>query len=208
MPSVVLLVSLGAPGVPDAAERAWIDVTVRVYDAASVAPADKARALAVAAAVLAPAELNLHFVYCAAAISAPSCDEAPGHDELALRLVRKPSPRMHSAAPLALGDALLDVRRRAGTLATIYVDRVDGLARESRADAVVLLGRAIAHELVHMLSGQGTHATHGLMRAVWSVQEVAHNRAGDWVLRDSDTAALRSREARRCLERTCMVRAR
>ncbi len=65
--SVVLLVSLGAPGVPDAAERAWIDVTVRVYDAASMAPADKARALALAAAVLAPAELNVHFVHCAAA---------------------------------------------------------------------------------------------------------------------------------------------
>jgi len=206
--SVVLLVSLGAPGVPDAAERAWIDVTVRVYDAASMAPADKARALAVAAAVLAPAELNVHFVHCAAAITEPSCDEALGPDELALRLVRNSSPRIHSAAPLALGDALLDVRRRVGTLATIYVDRVHGLARESQADAVVLLGRAIAHELVHLLSGQGTHTPHGLMRAVWSAQEIADNRAGDWVLRDSETAALRGRDGRRSWERTRMVRAR
>jgi hypothetical protein len=107
--------------------------------------------------------------------------------------VRSPLARVLPARPLPLGDALLDSRRRKGALATIYVERVESLARESRADPAVLLGRAIAHELVHAFSGQSTHAPRGLMRGVWSAWEVAHDRAEDWRLHDADTARLRSR---------------
>ncbi len=84
-------------------------------------------------------------------------------------------PIQRPAAPLPLGEALLDTRRRKASLATIYVERVERLARDSHADPAVLLGRAIAHELVHALTGRGTHAPHGLMRAVWSVWEVARD---------------------------------
>ena len=86
---------------------------------------------------------------------------ATGHsavDELALRLVRGHVPPQRPAAPLPLGEALLDTRRRKASLATIYVERVERLARDSHADPAVLLGRAIAHELVHALTGRGTHA--------------------------------------------------
>jgi hypothetical protein len=57
----------------------------------------------------------------------------------------------------------------------------------------VLLGRAIAHELVHAVSGRSTHAQHGLMRGVWLSREVALDRAEDWRLHDAETALLRSR---------------
>ena len=185
--------SLVAPVLSEAAERAWIDVSVRVYDAAPVADGDKTRALAVAAALLAPADLEIQFTQCTRASGEPACNRALGPDELALRLVRSPELHRHSAAPLPLGDALLDPRRQKGTLATIYVERVEALARESRADAGVLLGRAIAHELVHAVSGRSTHAQHGLMRGVWSSWEVALNRAEDWRLHDAEKALLRSR---------------
>lgn len=191
--SFLVLLSLIAPCAPDAAERAWIDVTVRVYDVAPVAAADKTRALAIAAAVLAPVGLEIHFRDCAVTIAEPSCGDTLGPDELALRLVRSPAPRVRSTAPQALGDALVDRRRRKGALATIYLERVEWLAGESRADATLLLGRAIAHELVHTFSGQSTHAPRGLMRAVWSSWEVARDRAEDWRLQDAEKALLRSR---------------
>ena len=175
------------------AERAWTDVTVRVYDAAPVADADKAGALTVAAKVLAPAEIEMRFVHCSTVAAEPACSETLGADELVLRLVRGPAPLLPPARVQSLGDALVDTRRRKGALATIYVERVQWLARESHVDAIVLLGRAIAHELVHALSGQSAHAPRGLMRAVWSSWEVAHDRAEDWILRDAEKALLRSR---------------
>ena len=174
------------------AERAWNDVTVRVYDVATVADADRARALAVAAKVLAPAEIEMHFVHCSTAVAEPACGETLGADELALRLVRGSTPLLHRAELQPLGDALVDRWRRKGTLATIYVERVQWLARESHVDPTLLLGRAIAHELVHVLSGQSAHAPKGLMRAVWSPREVAHDRAEDWSLHDAEKTLLRN----------------
>jgi hypothetical protein len=191
--SFMMVWSLAAAVLSDAAERAWIDVSVRVYDATPVADGDKARALAVAAALLAPADLEIHFTQCTRASGEPACDRALGPDELALRLVRSPNLHLRSAAPLPLGDALLDPRRQKGALATIYVERVEALARQSQVDAGVLLGRAIAHELVHAVSGRSAHARRGLMRGVWSSWEVALDREEDWRLHDAEKALLRSR---------------
>jgi hypothetical protein len=182
------LLTTAADALP-AAERAWIDVNVRVYNAASVPEPDRQRALATAAKLLAPAQLELHFVSCGPPAAEPPCAETVAPDELVLRLVRRamaPQP----AAPLSLGEALLD-GRRGGTLATIFVERVEWLAGANQVDPGVLLGRAIAHELVHAWSGRGTHAPHGLMRAVWSGREIADNRPEDWTLRAADLAQLR-----------------
>ena len=181
------------PAISPAAERAWVDVSVRVYDVAPVAEDDKRRALEVAAELLAPAEIEIRFTQCDPASPEPACKLTLGVGELALRLVRGPRPPLRWTAPLPLGDALLDTRRRKASLATIYIERVEWLARESRADPAVLLGRAIAHELVHALTGRGTHTPSGLMRGVWSAWEVARDRPQDWALQREERAALRAR---------------
>jgi hypothetical protein len=175
-----------------AAERAWIDVTVRVYDTALVPEAERTHALTVAARLLAPAQLELHFVKCGVQDAEPACADKVAPDELVLRLVRRPMAPPQPVAALPLGEALVDARR-GGTLATIYVERVEWMARASRTDPGLLLGRAIAHELVHAWSGRGTHAARGLMRAVWSLREIADGRPDDWSLRHADLAQLRHR---------------
>ena len=190
---IAMLLVTAFPAVSPAAERAWIDVSVRVYDTAPVADDDKRRAFEVAAALLAPAELEIRFTPCDTASPEPACKRTLGDDELALRLVRGTVPTFRSTAALPLGDALLDKRRRKASLATIYIERVEWLARESRADPAVLLGRAIAHELVHALTGRGTHTPSGLMRGVWSAWEVARDRPQDWTLQHQERAALRAR---------------
>jgi hypothetical protein len=192
LPIAMLLVT-AVPTISPAAERAWIDVGVRVYDVAPVADDDKRRAFEVAAALLAPADLEIRFTLCDPAGPEPACKRPLGVDELALRLVRGPLPPLRSTAGLPLGEAMLDTRRRKASLATIYIERVEWMARESRADPVVLLGRAIAHELVHALTGRGTHAPSGLMRGVWSAWEVARDRPQDWALQKEERAALRAR---------------
>jgi hypothetical protein len=194
---LVLVVAwfLDASGPARTAERAWVDVVVRVYDAASMAPGDKARALAIAVAALAPAELELHFAHCGKDVIEAGCEKPLRPGELALRLVRSPTAEPRAAHALPLGEALLDLHRRTGALATIYVERVEGLAHAAGGDAVVLLGRAIAHELVHAISGQGRHTPRGLMRPVWSAREVAANRSEDWRLDQADAAMLARKHA-------------
>ena len=190
---LAMVLSAASPGVSPAAERAWIDVSVRVYDVAPVADGDKRRAFEVAAALLAPADLEIRFTPCDPASPEPACTRPLGADELALRLVRGPLPQLRSTAGLPLGDSMLDTRRRRASLITIYIERVEWMARESRADPVILLGRAIAHELVHALTGRGTHTPSGLMRGVWSAWEVARDRPQDWTLQREERAALRAR---------------
>jgi hypothetical protein len=187
-----MLLMTAVPAVSHAAERGWIDVSVRVYDVVPVADDDKRRAFEVVAALLAPAELEIRFTPCDAANPEPACKRTLGSDELALRLVRGTMPPLRPKAALPLGDALVDTRRRKASLATIYVERVEWLARQSRADPAVLLGRAIAHELVHALTGRGTHTPSGLMRGVWSAWEVARDRPQDWTLHDAEKVWLRN----------------
>ena len=67
---------------------------------------------------------------------------------------------------------MLDTASGHGVLATIYIDRVEWLAHEAGADSRALLGRAIAHELGHLLLATTTHGPAGLMRAFWSQDEV------------------------------------
>ena len=66
-----------------------------------------------------------------------------------------------------------------GVLATIYFDRVMWLAHEAGTDSRVLLGRAIAHELGHLLLATTTHGPVGLMRAHWSQGRHDDVRRGD-----------------------------
>jgi hypothetical protein len=94
---------------------------------------------------------------------------------------------------LALGDALVDTHAGRGVLGTLYVDRVQRLAGAARANARTLLGRAIAHELGHLLAATSAHSTYGLMRAVWSRDEVQIGRKRDWAFTRTDVAAIHKR---------------
>ena len=77
-----------------------------------------------------------------------------------------------------LGKALVDGSK--GSLATVFGDRVRTLAAQARFDAGVLLGRAIAHEIGHLLIGTAAHAREGLMRGRWSVDQLQRDLATDW----------------------------
>ena len=82
---------------------------------------------------------------------------------------------------------------RAGVLATIYVDRVERMAGLSEANTASLLGRAIAHELGHLLLATNAHSSSGLMRAYWSPRDIRGNQIADWVLTRKDAEAIRTR---------------
>ena len=107
------------------------------------------------------------------------CAEALGSDEIVVRIVTAPK----TAVPGSLGYALVDLEQGRGTLATIYLDRIRSIARRTGVDAGRLIGRAIAHEIGHLLLGTSRHSAAGLMRARWSDREVQRDMETDWSLK-------------------------
>ena len=187
------LLLLTAAATAQAAELGATDVTVRIYHAGVVTEADETGALRTAAGILAAADVAPHWTHChkgAAPDDACARPLAPG--ELTLRLVRARQVATQMPA-MTLGEALLPAQRGAPTLATVHVDRVDWLAERSGTDAKLLLGRAMAHELTHLLTGIGAHAAEGLMRPVWSLAELSREHREDWMLDGVNVAAIRAR---------------
>jgi hypothetical protein len=119
--------------------------------------------------------------------------------ELVVRIIAS-SP---STEPASLGFSYVDVRHKSGTLATVFPDRVRALAAAAdQDDDGQLLGRAIAHELTHLLVGTRDHDLHGLMRGRWTTRELARQQPSDWLLSGAERAEIREAIARRAIEST------
>ena len=204
------------PAPPSAADKdgglrfARARVQVRVYDTTVLSAADRTVALRAATGVLAAAGIDISWLTCGSSDAAGNladCAAPLTRDELAVRLVRlagTPSPQ----GLLSLGYSLLDMSAGGGTLATVYVDRVEWLVSQARhegrlgswklevgrssegAAAARVLGFAVAHELGHLLLGTNAHAAAGLMRAVWSRSDLQRNNPADWLFTPVETLAM------------------
>ena len=162
-------------------------LTVRVYDAYGVSPSTLTSARGSVDHILTGAGIHVTWVQC-------PCDTAVGNAELVLRVVSAPPS---SGDTSELGFSYVDVQQKSGTLATVYVDRVHRMAQLADVDEGELLGRAMAHEIAHLLLGTRDHASGGLMRGKWTVSELTTNRAFDWLLSRSDSARLQQALQRR-----------
>ena len=134
-----------------------LQLVVRIYDSVGVAPADLDRARASVGAILASVGIEPIWRPCHIA----TCTGPVKPHEIAIRIVRS-GPQSEKGS---LGFSLIDVLQHAGSLGTMYEDRVRDLAAQAGVDDGELLGRAMAHEIGHLLIGTPTHARVGLMRA-------------------------------------------
>jgi hypothetical protein len=78
-----------------------------------------------------------------------------------------------------------------GVLTTIDPALVMAIARGASSEYSTLLGRAIAHELGHLLLGRSRHSSNGLMRAVWSQEEIRGTRPAGWQFSTAEAAQMR-----------------
>jgi hypothetical protein len=168
-----------------------LSLVVRVYDAAGLAPGDRAAALSVAGAILGETGIAVTWRDGGGCGDAAEQQERSRNDpvfppEIIIRIVTAPQTPSGS-----LGFSLVDVVQRAGTLATVYADRVADLARQGDIDVGRLLGRTMAHEVGHLLLGTTRHADSGLMRGTWTTGELRHERPLDWMLRREDILDMR-----------------
>jgi len=184
----------GRQEIPDQSPLGTAHLKVRVYNAAVMPAAEQAVALRAAATALAAAGIGTSWLLCGDAsreATAKVCDTPLDRSELSVRLVRLPGTAT-ARGELRLGYSLVDTTAGAGTLATIYADRVAWLADATETDMPTLVGLAVAHEIGHLLLGTNAHSSTGLMRAIWSRAELQRNVATDWRFDRSEAARMRS----------------
>jgi hypothetical protein len=174
------------PTAPSAATVDRSAITVRVYQTAGLSSGLEQRALAEARDLLETAGVDVSWRRCTGGLAA-ACEPTLGPSELVVRMISTGSWEGVSAT---LGEAHVDRQMSGGVLATVHVDRVVRLAREAGTNPGVLLGRVTAHELGHLLMGEG-HSFIGLMRAGWTLAEIRQNRDFDWRFTAANVAAMR-----------------
>ncbi len=172
--------------------------TIRVYDMVLGGSARRAAVLETARSILADAGVDAVWVDCAARPrdGEPSPCRTPRREgDLVIRIIpdgQVPAPDGHNP----LGYAVVGANGRGGALATVFADRVQRVAAQSRANPDVLLGRAVAHEVGHLLLRSQSHSRSGLMREVWSDAELFGDRPEDWRFSAAERASLRAAAAR------------
>ena len=160
-------------------------VPARLYNTAQVPAEARDAALAVATRALRAGGVGVSWQKCD---EARACTRVPARRELIVRLVRS-----RDTASYVLGEASIDTSAGAGVLATVYVNRVERMAALSETDATVLLGRAIAHELGHLLMATNAHSARGLMRAKWTAADLRRDQMADWLLTSEERESIRRR---------------
>jgi hypothetical protein len=103
-----------------------------------------------------------------------------------------PTPGLTSSKHV-LGFALQ--ARNRGRLAYAFFGRIEGFARDTRADAGKMLGHVIAHETGHLLLGREAHALVGLMRGRWHESQAELVSAGNLTFTNDEAAVIRRRAA-------------
>jgi hypothetical protein len=180
--------SAADPGVMDD-----VHVTVRTYDSSSLPPEARQAAIAAATGILALAGVTAVWLECDAVFvrsAGDSCLAPLGRTEVSVRFVRVP-PRPGHVGVLPLGYSLVDTKARTGALATVYVDRIAGLAANCDIDFGTLLGRAVAHEIGHLLLGTPEHADRGLMQALWSRESIRGSADAQWLFNAREGRGMR-----------------
>jgi hypothetical protein len=162
-----------------------LPLVVRIYDASGVAPDVLERAHLVVDQTMNAVGIRPVWRPCHADL----CADPPKLDQVIVRIVKA-----NDRGPRdLLGTSMVDVEGQAGTLATVYIDRVESLASEAHVDSGRLLGRAIAHEIAHLLLGTARHSHGGLMRANWLGGELQRDWPIDWVLSAPEGSRMRWR---------------
>ena len=172
-------------------------VVVRIYDTANVAAEVRGAALREAARILDEAGVAIAWHDCTSGTDVLQCGKSPDNWNLIVRIVPTFVPGSPArsavragAAGAPLGLAVFDPDMHGDAMATLFEEQILTVAARVNADRGALLGRALAHEVGHLLLLASGHSRTGLMRAVWTDAELAENRPDDWVFAPADRRRL------------------
>ena len=177
-------------------------VVVRVYDTGVGDLALRTTAIQTASSIVDLAGIPVEWHDCTDNGRRPVCQDVRRAGNFIARIMPAFTPRAplrrlpvealatQSEADPPLGFAVVDPDARAGEMATVFHDQVDAVARRTGVARSELLGRALAHEVGHLLLGVRGHSRNGIMRAVWTDEELTRDRPDDWVFAPPDSQRL------------------
>jgi len=177
-------------------------VVVRVYETGIGDVALRTAAIHAASSIVEQAGILVEWYDCTDNGRRPVCQDARRSGNFIARIM----PTLAPSAPLRkfsvealgaqgdseppLGVAVVDPDTHAGKMATVFHDQVESVARRTGVARSELLGRALAHEVGHLLLGVRGHSRTGIMRAVWTDDELTRDRPDDWVFAPVDSQRL------------------
>jgi hypothetical protein len=169
-----------------------VNLTVRLYNTANVPALELISARDTAESILSDGGLDMIIRQCGRAISTDtppdSCSETLRPTEVVVRVID--APAFNAALnPDAFGLTYVVKETNRGWLATVFADRIERAAARAGVATGTLLGRVMAHELGHLLLGNGYHGPAGLMRAEWPDATLPHSGA-DWRFSISEAARM------------------
>jgi hypothetical protein len=177
-------------------------VVVRLYDTGAGDSVMRAAAIRTAAAIVDEAGIAVEWRDCTDNAARLPCQDMHLARDLIVRIMPTFVPgtairgrsvealKSASDSEAPLGFAVIDPHTHAGKMATIFHDQVRTVARRTGVEYSELLGRALAHEIGHLLLRAPGHSRTGLMRAVWTDAELMLNRSDDWVFAPLDRRRL------------------
>jgi hypothetical protein len=175
--------------------RATSAAQVRVYDGVGLRTGDRDRALDAATQLLGTVSVRVTWRQCPAEGDA-LCQSHLADGERVVRVVNSSGPaRSWESKPL--GDAVVHAATASSVLATAYANRIESRAGRCGVDPYLLLGRVVAHELRHVLTADTAHSRTGLMRELWTCEELRANRREDWAFPAADRFAILNAFSRR-----------
>ena len=177
-------------------------LVVRVYETGIGDLALRTAAIHTAASIVEMAGVTVEWYDCTDNGRRPVCQDARRSGNFIARIM----PAFTPGAPLRktsvealgaqgdaeppLGFAVVDPDTRAGKMATVFHDQVEAVARRTGVARSELLGRALAHEVGHLLLAVRGHSRTGIMRAVWTDDELTRDRPEDWFFAPNDAQRL------------------
>ncbi len=169
---------------------ASFQLTVEMYNQAPTSPEILDAAAVEAARVLRTLPVRLDWLNCSAVVHPAVCESVDRPTDIRIRLL----PRaLLEAKPSALGMAMWS---ESGGSAALFFDRALSF-RTQTSLLPQILGRAMAHEVVHLLLGTTAHADLGLMRSEWSTDDLRMDSNACMELTSAATASIRKEAERR-----------
>lgn len=154
---------LGLPFTATAQSTPKLDVLV--YSFPGISPWVLQEAEKEAARLLRPVARELQWTDCSVHAIDPGCASPRIRSDLIVRFIPRALPQATTGA--------LGIAGPSGGYATafIFYDRVVALRTQGRP-MPVMLGRVLAHEIVHLLLPSESHSEVGLMRGQWSADDL------------------------------------
>jgi hypothetical protein len=174
-------------------------ITLRVYNYAHIDQKGLHAAEGEAARILARAGVAPNWVDCptkhADVEKYPACATANEETEYTLRLLSDSMTAAQEKSQDALGSAA-DCERGA-CIASVYYDRIKGMAGGNVVPSYVLTGRVMAREVGQLLIGVRYQSRSGIMNASWSYRQLGMLARSEIVFSPVEASAMKARLAER-----------